>query len=134
MEANRIEGIGHQIKGRLKEMFGKLIGDAKLSADGATERAIGDAQNIAGGEFVSGIDTDRIAGVGHQLKGASERALGRLIGDPELVADGSAEMSAGKAQNAAGSARDEARQAVKAGQVIADQAANAAPKHDTHDA
>ena len=42
MESNRIEGIGHQVKGAVMEGLGKAIGDAKLAADGAAERAIGD--------------------------------------------------------------------------------------------
>jgi uncharacterized protein YjbJ (UPF0337 family) len=117
MDASRIEGIGHQIKGRLKEQFGQLIGDAKLTADGAAERVAGDAQNTASGQLIAGIDMDRITGVGRQLKGAGEQALGRLIGDAKLMGDGSAEISAGKAQNAAGSARDETRQAEDAERV-----------------
>jgi uncharacterized protein YjbJ (UPF0337 family) len=127
MDSNRIEGIGHQIKGSLKEQFGKLIGDAKLRADGAAERAVGDAQNIPGGPLIPGIDTDRITGVAHQIKGAGEKAWGRLVGDHGLMLDGTAEISAGKAQNAAGSARDEARQA----ELAADAARHAdAMQHD----
>ena len=41
MESNRIEGIGHQVKGAVMEGLGKAIGDAKLAADGAAERVIG---------------------------------------------------------------------------------------------
>jgi uncharacterized protein YjbJ (UPF0337 family) len=90
MDSNRLEGIGHQVKGVLKERLGKIIGDAKLTADGAAERAAGPAQNVAGpeGENVIWIDTDRIVGVGHQLKGAIKEGLGKLVGEPELVAEG----------------------------------------------
>nr|WP_294522894.1 CsbD family protein [uncultured Rhodopila sp.] len=124
METNRLEGIGHQVKGGLKEGLGKIIGDAKLTADGAAERAAGEAQNAAGpeGENVTGIDTDRLAGVGHQLKGAVKEGLGHMAGKPHLEAEGLAEREAGKIQNAVGSARDEARDAIKA--VTPD-----APKH-----
>jgi uncharacterized protein YjbJ (UPF0337 family) len=115
MDSNRLEGIGHQVKGVLKEGIGKIIGDAKLTADGAAERAAGEAQNVAGpeGASVIGIDTDRIAGVGHQLKGAVKEGLGNLAGKPELVAEGTAERDAGKQQNAVGGARDTAREAVQ---------------------
>ena len=115
MDSNRLEGIGHQVKGVLKEGIGKIIGDAKLTADGAAERAAGEAQNVAGpeGASVVGIDTDRIAGVGHQLKGAVKEGLGNLAGKPELVAEGTAERDAGKQQNAVGGARDTAREAVQ---------------------
>ena len=127
MDSNRrIEGIGHQVKGVLKEGIGKIIGDAKLTADGAAERAAGEAQNVAGpeGASVIGIDTDRIAGVGHQLKGAVKEGLGNLAGKPELVAEGTAERDAGKQQNAVGGARDTAREAAQSAIDPTD-----APKH-----
>ncbi len=129
MDTNRIEGIGHQIKGTLKEKFGKLIGDAKLTADGAAERATGGKQTSDGAPFIAGIDTDRIVGVGHQIKGATEQAFGRLVGDSKLMADGAAERLAGKVQNAAGSARDEAREADKA-EAAAASTAGIGSKHD----
>ena len=46
MESNRIEGIGHQVKGAVMEGLGKAIGDAKLrpmeppSAQSATNRTL----------------------------------------------------------------------------------------------
>jgi uncharacterized protein YjbJ (UPF0337 family) len=107
----------------LKEQVGKLIGDAKLASDGAAERAVGDAQSKSGNRLVAGIDADRIAGVGRRIKGAGERALGRIIGDAKLAADGDADIAAGQAQNAAGGARDEAREAEKARQPAAEHAA-----------
>lgn len=113
MENNRIEGIGHQVKGAVKESLGNAIGDAKLAADGTAERAIGDAQNAAGPgrEQVFGIDIDRIMGIGHQFKGTLMQRLGGLVGNPKLQAEGVAERLAGKAQNAAGSGRDLVREA-----------------------
>ncbi len=48
MDKDRLEGIGHQIKGVFMESVGKIIGDAKLQADGAAERAAGRAQNAIG--------------------------------------------------------------------------------------
>ena len=115
MESNRIEGIGHQVKGAVMEGLGKAIGDAKLATDGAAERAIGDEQNVAGagGDQLIGVDADRIQGIAHQVKGALIQGLGALVGNPQLAADGVAERLAGKAQNAAGSARDLAREEVE---------------------
>ena len=117
MDKNRIEAIGHQLKGTLKEGLGKIIGDAKLAADGAAEREVGETQNTAGAAanplIDIGVDTDRIAGIGHQLKGALKERLGKFTGDLELAAAGIAEQGAGKAQNAIGSARDEAREALE---------------------
>ena len=115
MESNRIEGIGHQVKGAVIEGLGKAIGDAKLAADGAAERAIGDEQNVAGagGDQLIGVDVDRIKGIAHQIKGALIQGFGAIAGNPQLAADGVAERLAGKAQNAAASARDLAREEVE---------------------
>jgi uncharacterized protein YjbJ (UPF0337 family) len=115
MESNRIEGIGHQVKGAVIEGLGKAIGDAKLAADGAAERAIGDEQNVAGtgGDQLIGVDADRIKGIAHQIKGALIQGFGAIAGNPQLAADGVAERLAGKAQNAAASARDLAREEVE---------------------
>ena len=97
------------------ESLGVAIGDAKLAADGRAERAVGDKLNSvdAGGDQLAGIDTDRIIGIGHQLKGAVIEQIGRLIEDPNLVADGFAERKAGKEQNIAGGDRDLAREAIE---------------------
>ena len=115
MESNRIEGIGHQVKGAVMEGLGIALGDAKLAADGAAERAIGDEQNVAGadGDQLIGVDADRIKGIAHQVKGALMQGFGTIVGKPQLAADGVAERLAGKAQNAEGSARDSAREAVE---------------------
>ena len=113
--SRRIEGIGHQVKGAIMESLGIAIGDAKLVADGSAERAIGDAQNSvdAGGDQLIGIDTDRILGIGHQIKGHLMKELGLIVGNPKLQAAGVAERDAGKEQNAAGGDRDLARQAAE---------------------
>ena len=59
------------------------------------------------------MDADRIEGIAHQVKGALIQGFGALVGNPQLAADGVAERLAGKAQNAAGSARDLAREEVE---------------------
>jgi uncharacterized protein YjbJ (UPF0337 family) len=116
MDTNRrIEGIGRQVKGAVMESLGVAIGDAKLTADGSAERAMGDKQNSAdaGGDQLAGIDTDRIRGIGHQIKGALIAEIGRLVGNPKLRADGVAERDAGREQNIAGGDRDRAREALE---------------------
>lgn len=114
MPKDRIEGIGHQIKGVLKETLGKFIGDSKLQHDGAEERKEGQTQSAAGSDpaQVAGIDTDRLVGIGRQIKGALTEGIGNVIGNPSLEESGRVERAAGKVQNAAGSARDEARDIV----------------------
>ena len=116
MDKNRIKGIGLQVKGTLKEGLGKVLGDAKLTIDGAAERSAGETQSAAGvssGQVI-GIDADRIMGIGHQLKGALRQGFGNITGDPALGQKGIEEREAGKKQNAAGRARDAARQAMEA--------------------
>jgi uncharacterized protein YjbJ (UPF0337 family) len=115
MDKDRIEGIGHQIRGAVKHTFGRMIGDAKMAADGSAETARGKAQLAAApvGAQVMGIDADRIKGVVHQFDGALKQGIGRVIADPELRQAGIAEQEAGRVQNAAGGARDSARDGVE---------------------
>jgi uncharacterized protein YjbJ (UPF0337 family) len=49
MDHDRSEGIGHQIKGAVKEGVGKVTGDTKTEAEGTAERAGGKVQNAVGG-------------------------------------------------------------------------------------
>ena len=49
MDKDRIEGVGHQIKGSVKETAGKVTGDKETQAEGVAEKAAGKAQNAVGG-------------------------------------------------------------------------------------
>jgi uncharacterized protein YjbJ (UPF0337 family) len=49
MDKDRIEGTAHQAKGALKEVAGKVTGDAKIEAEGKAEKAAGKMQNAVGG-------------------------------------------------------------------------------------
>ena len=118
MDNERIEGTGHQVKLTFKRAVGKTIGDAKLSADGAAERTCGEAQSAAAltGRQFRGIDADGIKGIAHQLEGALKEGIGNAISNPGLRQAGIAEREAGRVQNAAGGARDMARDAVEKGE------------------
>jgi uncharacterized protein YjbJ (UPF0337 family) len=48
MGKERIEGIGKQIAGSVKEAVGKVTGDAKIQAEGTAEKATGNVQNTVG--------------------------------------------------------------------------------------
>ena len=48
MDKDRVAGAGRQAKGAVKEAAGKATGDAKLRGEGATEKATGKMQNVAG--------------------------------------------------------------------------------------
>jgi uncharacterized protein YjbJ (UPF0337 family) len=48
MDKDRVIGAGKQITGSLKEVVGKLVGDAKLQTDGKVEQVEGKLQNAVG--------------------------------------------------------------------------------------
>ncbi len=49
MDKDRIAGAGKQAKGAMKEVAGKVTGDAKLKAEGKADKAAGKLQNALGG-------------------------------------------------------------------------------------
>ncbi len=49
MDKDRTEGVGHQVKGAVKQGVGRVTGDKKTEAEGAAEKAAGKAQNAVGG-------------------------------------------------------------------------------------
>lgn len=49
MDKDRSAGIGHQVKGTIKEAAGKVTGDRKLQAEGKAEKVGGKVQNAYGG-------------------------------------------------------------------------------------
>jgi uncharacterized protein YjbJ (UPF0337 family) len=59
------------------------------------------------------MDKDRIKGATHEAKGAVKQGVGKATGDSKLEAEGAAEKSAGKVQNAVGGVKDTAREALK---------------------
>jgi uncharacterized protein YjbJ (UPF0337 family) len=48
MDKDRIIGSGKQMTGSLKQVVGKLVGDAKLQTDGKVEQVEGKLQNAIG--------------------------------------------------------------------------------------
>ena len=49
MDKDRIKGAAQQAKGSVKEVAGKVTGDAKLEAEGKTDKVAGKIQNAVGG-------------------------------------------------------------------------------------
>jgi uncharacterized protein YjbJ (UPF0337 family) len=49
MDKDRIAGAAKQVKGSVKEMAGKAIGDAKLKTKGKADKVEGKVQNALGG-------------------------------------------------------------------------------------
>jgi uncharacterized protein YjbJ (UPF0337 family) len=48
MDKDRASGVGHQVKGALKEGAGKLTGNDRLEAEGMAEKAGGKVQEGVG--------------------------------------------------------------------------------------
>ena len=46
---DRIEGAAKNIGGKIKEGFGKLVGDGKIEAEGKADQVEGKVQNTVGG-------------------------------------------------------------------------------------
>ncbi len=59
------------------------------------------------------MDNDRIIGSAKQAEGTVREAAGKVLGDAKLTADGKAEKTEGKIQNAVGGAKDIVRDALK---------------------
>jgi uncharacterized protein YjbJ (UPF0337 family) len=49
MNKDRIAGSAKEIKGAVKQVVGKGVGDAKLEADGKADKIEGKVQNAIGG-------------------------------------------------------------------------------------
>ena len=49
MDKDRVEGSAHEAKGKIKEIAGKVTGDAKLEGEGKAEKTAGKVQNAWGG-------------------------------------------------------------------------------------
>jgi uncharacterized protein YjbJ (UPF0337 family) len=49
MDADRIKGAAEQAKGKIKEVAGKVTGDAKLETEGKADQVKGKVQNTVGG-------------------------------------------------------------------------------------
>jgi uncharacterized protein YjbJ (UPF0337 family) len=49
MDKDRIAGTANQAKGSIKQAAGKILGDAKLQAEGTADKAHGKLQNAVGG-------------------------------------------------------------------------------------
>lgn len=49
MDKDRIEGSAKKVKGELKDAAGRVLGDAKLQAEGKADKTEGRIQNAVGG-------------------------------------------------------------------------------------
>ena len=48
MDKDRIVGVGKQIKGAVKDVVGKAVGDSKLELEGRADKIEGKVQNAIG--------------------------------------------------------------------------------------
>jgi len=49
MDKDRVVGSAKVVKGKIKEALGKAVGDAKLEAEGKSDKVEGKVQNAVGG-------------------------------------------------------------------------------------
>jgi uncharacterized protein YjbJ (UPF0337 family) len=49
MDKDRVVGSAKQVKGAVKQVVGKAVGDTKLESEGKTEKIEGKVQNAIGG-------------------------------------------------------------------------------------
>jgi uncharacterized protein YjbJ (UPF0337 family) len=49
MDRDRVEGSAKNLKGKVKEVAGKVTGDAKLKSEGKADQVAGKVQNAFGG-------------------------------------------------------------------------------------
>ncbi|MGA2458344.1 MAG: CsbD family protein [Terriglobales bacterium] len=49
MDKDRIVGSAKQVKGAVKQVVGKAVGDAKLESEGNADKIAGKVQNAVGG-------------------------------------------------------------------------------------
>jgi uncharacterized protein YjbJ (UPF0337 family) len=49
MDKDRVRGSAQQTKGKVKEVVGKVTGDAKLESEGKGDKAAGKVRNAIGG-------------------------------------------------------------------------------------
>ncbi len=49
MDKDRLKGAAKQAEGKVKEVIGKVLGDAKLKGEGKAEQTAGKVQNAVGG-------------------------------------------------------------------------------------
>lgn len=59
------------------------------------------------------MDSDRVEGIAHKVKGAVKEAVGKVTGDAKTQAEGKAEKNAGTVQNAVGGVKDTVRDAAR---------------------
>jgi len=59
------------------------------------------------------MDQDRLKGVGKRVSGSIKEAVGKVTGDTKVEAEGAAEKTTGKVQNAVGGAKDKARDVLR---------------------
>jgi uncharacterized protein YjbJ (UPF0337 family) len=49
MDKDRVVGSAKQVKGAVKQVIGKAVGDTKLESEGKTDKIEGKVQNAIGG-------------------------------------------------------------------------------------
>jgi uncharacterized protein YjbJ (UPF0337 family) len=79
-------GSGEELKGNLKEGFGKLTGNEKLQAKGRADK-------------LKGRTRRRASPLGDEIEGTAKQATGKTTGNIDLEFEGKAQAKAGRAKS-----------------------------------
>ena len=107
----------HRVVGSDGDLTGYRWGIAHkrtlLTREAAAQPPCPPAVTAADNAQEGALDKDRVQGSAHQVKGAVKAGVGKVTGDGKTEAEGKAEETAGKVQNAIGGAKDGVREALK---------------------
>ncbi|KAJ3054914.1 hypothetical protein HK097_000380 [Rhizophlyctis rosea] len=94
-QPTKTSGHASQIGGAVKQNIGSLLGDRSMQAEGASQRAQGDAevQAAKAQQFTEGA----VDAAGGNIK----KHIGAMLGDESMRASGASTQAKGEAQKAA---------------------------------
>lgn len=96
-ETTRVEGNVEKLGGKIKQGFGKLVGNERLQAEGLSKQFTGEAKIRAAKA------AERVLGRAEQFIGAVKNRLGAVIANDELQVTGKATELKGEARQRANS-------------------------------
>ena len=87
MDKDRIAGSAKQAKGAVKEVAGKVAGDAKLQSEGKSDKVAGKVQNAVGGikDAVRGKLFGRAVLLSLSLEVKRQRRVGTKVSCPSCL-------------------------------------------------
>ena len=93
------------VKGKAKEVAGKVIGNEQMQAEGTFDQVIGASKEVLEDlkQSISGI-----AGTSEKVSGKAKEAVGNVTGDDKQKAEGFLEQATGQAKEAISNTKEKA--------------------------